>query len=112
MEKKFSAKYIDADVLKYPFGKRSACSERIGFQPADLEVPGKRDGRPGKIKGKIFLIHNDLYDMGIEPISHLLDPGHQSGHLKGIINDERPDRFIDDISFYERFVSLDIDDDF
>ena len=112
MEKKFSAKYIDADMLKHPFGKRSARSKGVGFQPANLEVPGKRDGRPGEIKGKILLIRHDLYDMGIEPISHLHDPSHESGHLEGIINDERPDRFINDVSFDERFVSLNIDDDF
>ncbi len=112
MEEKFSAKYIDADVLKYPSGKRSARSKRVGFQPADLEVPGKRDGRSGEIKGEILSIHHDFYDVGIEPVPHLLDPGHESGQLKGIINDEGLDRFINDVPLDERFVSLDIDDDF
>ncbi len=69
-------------------------------------------GDPGEIKSKILFIHHNLYNMGVQPIPHLFDPGHESGHLEVIVNKERTDRLINEISVYEGLVSLNIDNDF
>src|SRR3989304_3543621 len=50
--------------------------------------------------------------MGVEPIPHLLDPGHESGHLEVIVGQERADCFVNESSVYEWLVSLNIDNDF
>src|SRR4030042_3296606 len=112
MEEKFPAKYVKADVFKHPLGQRPVCSEWVGFQPSDIEIPGKGNGRPGEIKGKILLIHDDFHDMRIEPIPHLLNPCDESGHLEGLVGEEGAYRFINNQPFDQWFVPLDIDDDF
>src|SRR4030042_4366228 len=112
MEEKFLTKHIDPNMFEYPFGKRSIRSEWIGFEASDVKITREGDGRTRKIQRKILLIHNDFNDMGIEPIPHLLNPRHEGGHMEGIVSEERTYRFINDVSFDKRFVSLDVDNDF
>ena len=99
-------------MFKHSLRERPIRSERVGFQTSDLEFPGEGDGRTGEIEGEILLVCNNLYDMRIKPISHLLNPGHQRGQLERIFGEERAYRIINDISFNQGFVSLDVNNDF
>src|SRR4030043_107271 len=99
-------------MFEDPFRQRFFCAEGVRSNSFNMEFSREGDGRSGEIEGKPLLVDDDLYDMGVEPILHFLNPCHQSRHGEGVVLEERYYRLVDGRSFDERFVSLDINDDF
>jgi hypothetical protein len=98
-EEKGSGVYIDTNMFEDPFGEWPLCPKGVRFEAFDMEVTRKGDGRSRKIEGKVLLIGDHLYHMGIQPILHLVDPGHQSGDGDGFVREKRSDGLVNDRTF-------------
>jgi hypothetical protein len=102
--------YIHTNMFKDPLRERSFCTEGARFETINLEVTRKGDGGPRKIESKVLLIDNDFHHMGIQPILDLVDSSHQRGDGDGFVREKRSDGLINDRTFDQGFIPLDIDD--